>query len=153
VKLVVIYCNVLTVIVLKMYKEAAVLSALMKMYNFSCHDRGHINVMLVLQSSTDSLQVLPDSSVETLPTSCDVACNFRNTEVEDVVVVEEVFVRLNEDAAVHIKEEEIPEDINFPLIKSESDEVSYVCICVLPDTFFHCPEIPFDFVTSLFLSN
>jgi len=152
--LVVIHSNDLTVIVLKMYKEAAVLIALMKMYNFSCHDRGHINVMLVLQSSTDSLQVLPDSSIETFQTSSDGACNFRNTEVEeDVVVIEEVFVRLNEDAAVNIKEEEIPEDINFPLIKSEPDEVSYVCICVLPDTFFHCPEMPFDVVTSVFLPN
>jgi hypothetical protein len=45
VTLVVIHCNDLTVIVLKMYKEAAVISALMKVYNIPCHDRGHINVM------------------------------------------------------------------------------------------------------------
>ena len=50
--------------------------------------------MLVLQSYTDSLQVLPGSSGETFPTSSDGACNFNNTEVqEDVVVIEEGFMR------------------------------------------------------------
>jgi hypothetical protein len=137
-----------------MYNEAAVLSALMKMYSFHCHERDHINDMLFLQSCTDSLHILPVSSTETFPTSSDGACNFSNTAVEeDVVVIEEGFIAIKEEAAVNIKEEEIPEDINFPLIKSEPDEVSYVLICVLPDTFFHCPEMPFDFVTSVFLSN
>ena len=46
--LVVIHCNDLTVIVLKMYKEAAVISAVMKVYSIPCHDIDHINVMLVL---------------------------------------------------------------------------------------------------------
>jgi len=132
VTLIVIHCDDLTVIVLKIYKEAAVISALMKVYSIPCHDRGHINVMLVLQSCTDSLQVLPGSSSETFPTSSDGACNFNNTEVEeDIVVLEERFIATNEEAAVRIKEEEIPEDINFPDIKSEPDVVSYVCICLL----------------------
>ena len=110
--------------------------------------------MLVLQSYTDSLQVLPGLSGEMFPTPCDGACNFNNTEVqEDVVVIEEVFIGVNEEAAVHIKKEEVPEDINFPLIKSEPDEVSYVCICLLLDTFYQCPEMPFVFVTSVFLVN
>jgi len=39
----------------EIYKAAPVLSALMKVYTILCHDRGHINVMLVLQSCTDSL--------------------------------------------------------------------------------------------------
>jgi len=43
VTLVVIYCNDLTVIMLKMYKAAAVLSALVKVYTISCQDRGHNN--------------------------------------------------------------------------------------------------------------
>jgi len=129
---VVIHCNDLTVIVLKIYKKAAVISGLMKVYSIACHDKGHINVMLVLQSSTDSLQVLPGSSSETFPASSDGTCNFSNTEVEeDVVVIEEGFTAINEEAAVHIKQEQIPQDINFPDIKSEPDEVSYVCVCVL----------------------
>jgi len=47
VTLVVIHCNDLTVIVLNMYKVAAVLSALMKVCIIPRHDIGHINVMMV----------------------------------------------------------------------------------------------------------
>jgi hypothetical protein len=36
---------------------------------------------------------------------------------------------------IGIKQEEIPEDINFPDIKNEAEEVSYVCICLVLDTF------------------
>ena len=98
--------------------------------------------MLVLQSCTDYLQVLPDSSRETFPASSDGACNFSNTEIEkDVVSIEEGFIAINEEADIGIKKEQIPEDINFPVIKSEPDEVSYVCICLLLDTFFQCPAM------------
>jgi hypothetical protein len=87
--------------------------------------------MLVLQSCTDSLQVLRGSSSETFPTSSDGTCNFSNTEVEeDVVVIQEVFMSINEQLDIDIKQEEIPEDIHFPDIKSEPGEVSYVCVCV-----------------------
>jgi hypothetical protein len=37
----VIHCNDLTVIVLKKYKGATVLSVLMKVYSIACHDRSH----------------------------------------------------------------------------------------------------------------
>jgi hypothetical protein len=110
---------------LKMYKEAAIISALLKVYTIPCHDRGHINVMLVLQSCTDPLQVLPGSSSETFPASPDGACNFSNIEVEeDVDVKEESFIAIKEEVDISIKQEEIPEDITFPDIKSEPDEVS-----------------------------
>jgi len=142
VTLVVNQCNDLTVIVLNMYKAAVVLSVSMKMYIIPCHDRGHINVMLVLQSCTDSLHILPASSGESHATSCDGACNFSNTEVEeDVNVKEECFIAVNEEADIGIKQEEIPEDINFPDIKAELDEVSYVCVCLLLDTFSQCPGL------------
>jgi hypothetical protein len=91
---------------------------------------------LVLQSCTDSLQALPGSSSETFPTSSDGACNVSNTEVEeDIVVIQEEFVAINEEDAVQIKQEQIPKDIAFPNIKPEPNEVSYVCICLLLDTF------------------
>jgi len=71
---------------------ATVLSALMVVYTIHCHDRGYIYVMLVVQSCTDPLHILPGSSSDTYATSEGV-CNFRNTEVEeDVVVMEEIFV-------------------------------------------------------------
>jgi hypothetical protein len=88
--------------------------------------------MLVLQSCTDSLQVLPGSSSETFPTQSDGTCDVSNTAVQqDTVVVEEGFIAVNEEVPVGIKqEEEIPEDISFPDIKLEPNEVSYVCVYV-----------------------
>jgi len=95
----------------------------------SCHDRGHINVTFVFQTCTDSLHILPCSSNQTFPTSSDGTYNVSNIEVEeDVVVKDEGFIAITEEAAVRIKQEEIPEDISFPGIKTEPDEVSYVCI-------------------------
>jgi hypothetical protein len=109
-----------------MYKAAAVLSGLMKVY-----DSGHINVMLVLQRCTDSLHVLPGSSSEKYATSSDGACNFSNIEVEDDVdIIEEGFIAINKESDMGIKQEEIPEEITFSGIKSEPDEVSSMCVYV-----------------------
>jgi hypothetical protein len=59
-----------------------------------------------------------------------------------------------EEVDIGIKQEEIPGDTTFPDIKSEPDEVSYVCICLLLDTFYQCPAIlVLFFVMSLFLAN
>ena len=127
----VIHCNDLAMIVLNIYKVAAVLSALMKVYIIPCHDRGHINVMLVLQSSTDPLHILPDLFGESHAKSCDGACNFSNIKVEeDVDVIEEGFIAVNEEVDIDIKQEEIPEDKTFPDLKAEQDEVGFVCVCV-----------------------
>ena len=138
----VIHCNDLTVIVLKKYKGAAVLSVLMKVYSIACHERGHINVMLILQSCTDSLHILPGSSSETFPSLSDGTYDVGNIEDEgDVVVIGEGSIVRNKELDIDIKQEEIPEDIIFPSIKAESDEVSYVHICLLFDTFYQCPVI------------
>ena len=97
---------------------------------------------MVLQSCTDSLQVLPGSSSETFPASSDGTCDVSNTAVQqDVVVLEEGFIAVNEEAPIGIKHEDIPEDIFFPDIKTEPNEVSYVCVCVLLDTFYQCLEM------------
>ena len=144
VNLVFIHCNDLTVIILNMYKAAAVLSALMKVYTVPCHDRGPINIMVVLQSSTNALHILPGSFGESHAASSDGACNCSNIEVEeDVDVKEEGFIAESEEAVIGIKQEEIPEDITFPDIKSEPDEVScvYVCVCLLLDIFYQCPAL------------
>ena len=137
-----------------MYKEAAVISALMKMYSIPCYDRGHINFMLVLQSCTDSLHILPGSSSEIFPTSSDGACNFSNIEFEeDVNVKEEGFIVIKEELNIDIKKEEIPEDTTFPDIKSEPEEVSYVCVCLLLDTFFQYPAMSLVFLMSVCLAT
>ena len=96
-------------------------------------------MLLVLQSCTDFLQVLPGSSSETFPTSSDDTCDVSNTAVQqDVVVVEVRFIAVNEEVPIGIKQEGIPEDISFPNIKAEPHEVSYVCVCLLLDTFYQC---------------
>jgi hypothetical protein len=129
-----------------MYKAAAVLSALMKVYTIPCHDSGHINVMLVLQSCTDPLRILPGSPGDTFPTSSDGTYDVHNIKVEeDVDVVEESFIAINKEADIGIKQEEIFEDKTFPDIKPEPEEVSYVCICLSLDTFYQHPEISFFF--------
>jgi hypothetical protein len=84
--------------------------------------------MLVLQSCTDSLHILPGSSNETFPTSSDGTYDVSNTEVEEDV--EEGFIAINEEVDIDIKHEEIPEYINFPDINAEPDEVSYVFLYV-----------------------
>jgi hypothetical protein len=138
--------------VLNMYSEAAVISSLMKLYSIPCHATGHISVMFVLQSCTDPLEVLPGPSSETFPASSDGACNFSMMEVEeDVVVIGTGLMALNKEAAVCIKQEQIAKDITFPDMKSEPEEVSYVCVCLLLDTFYICPEMSVVFVTSVFL--
>ena len=112
----------------------------MKVYNLPCHDRGHINVMLVLQSSSQSL---PGSSSEACATSGCV-CNFSNDQIiEDLDVIEEAFLSINEEEDRGIKQEEIPGGITFPDMKCEPDEVSYICICLLLVTFYQCPRILF----------
>ena len=125
----------------------------MKLYTIPCHERGHINVMLVLQSSNDPLHIVRSSSSDTCATSGGV-CNFSKDEIEeDIDVIEEVFISINEEVDRGIKQEEIPGDITFPDIKSEPDEVSYVCICLLLDTFYQCPGFLVFFVMSVFLAN
>jgi hypothetical protein len=94
-------------------------------YGIPCHDRSHINVSLILQSCTVSVQVLPGSSSDTLPTSSDGVCYSSNIEVkEGVRVNEEGFIAINEDVPIGIKQEEAPEDKYFLDIKAEPNEVS-----------------------------
>jgi hypothetical protein len=89
----------LTVIMQEISKAAAVLSVLMKVYTIPCHDRGHINVMLVLQSFTDSVQVMAGSSTETFPTSSDGTLDIGNIKVEEDF-------NMQEEEEVNVKTEE-----------------------------------------------
>jgi len=95
----------------------------------------HINVMLVLQSCTDPLYILPGSSSETFPSSSDGTYDVGNIKFEeDVDVIEESFIAINKEEDVGIKQGEITKDITFPDINSEPDEVSCMCLCILVDT-------------------
>ena len=103
---------ILTVIMEGISKAATVLSALMKVCTIPCYDRGHINVKFVLQSCTDSMQVLARSSREIFPASSDGTCNIKFEEEIDIKEEEEVNVKAekvigNEEAeCMDIKEED-----------------------------------------------
>jgi len=65
--------------------------------------------MLVLQSCTDSLQVLPGSSSETFSTPSDGTCDVSNVKVEeglDMQGEEEANVKTEEEECIDIKQED-----------------------------------------------
>ena len=81
-------------------------------------------------------------------------CNCSNIDVEeDLDVKEEGFIAVIEEVDIGIKKEGIPGDTTFSDIKCEPDAVSYVCVCLFLDTFYHCPAMSVAFVTSLFLTT
>jgi len=63
---------------------------------------GHINVMLVLQSCTDSLQVLPGLSSEKFPTSSDGTLDIGNIKVEEHIDIKE-----EEEEEANVKTEKV----------------------------------------------
>ena len=99
----------------RLYKAAAVISVLMKVYSIASHDRGHINVMLVLQSCTDSIQVMADSSTETFPTSSVGTYDVGNVKFEEHTDIKE------EEEEVNVKSENITvsEEVESMDIKDE----------------------------------
>jgi len=109
--------------------------------------------MFVLQSCSNSLHILPGLCSETHATSGGV-CNFSSIDVkEDVDEIEVVFMSINEEVDRGLKQEEIPGDLTFPDLESEPVEMSYVCICLVLDTFYQCLRILFFLVMLLFLAN
>jgi hypothetical protein len=60
-----------------------------------------VNVMLVVQSCTDSLQVMADSSTETLPPSSDGTLDIGNIKVEEDIDMQE------EEEEVNVKTEKV----------------------------------------------
>ena len=92
------------------------LSVLVKVYTIPCHDRGHNNVMFVLQRSSDSLHILPSLSSDTCRTSSDCACHVCNMNVESDLDVQGVKGEVNvktekgigseEEECISIKDEE-----------------------------------------------
>jgi len=116
--LIVVHCMFLTVIMEGISKATTVLSVLLKVCTIPCHDRGYINVVLVLQSCSDSLQILCGSPCETNAALSDFASHVGNMKVEEDLdmQVEEEEEELNvktekgvgseEEECIGIKEEE-----------------------------------------------
>ena len=78
----------------------------MKVYTIPSHDRGHINVMLVLQSFSDPLHILPSSSSDTNAASSDCAYHVGNMKVEGDLEGEEWEVNVNTEKGIGSEEEE-----------------------------------------------
>ena len=129
VTLIFIPCNDFATIMEGISKAAAVLSVLMKVYTIPCHDRGHINVMLVLQSCTDSLQVMAGSSSETFPASSDGEYDVGNVKFEeDLDIKEEEQVNVKTEKGIGSEEEECidikdEEDICSEEEKEEEEDI------------------------------
>ena len=85
--------------------------------------RGHFNVMLVLQSCTDSLQVLPGSSFKTFPSSSDGTYDIGNIKFEeDVGIKEEEKVNVKAEKCIGSEEEECIDIKDEEGIHSEEEE-------------------------------
>ena len=127
---------IFTVIFDGISKAATVLSVLMKMYTIPHHD---LNVVLVLQSSSDSLHILPGSSIDTCATSSDCAYDVGNMEVEEDLDMQEEEEEVNvktekgigseEEECLGIKDEEVvcsEEEVENVVIKEEEVEVIHI---------------------------
>ena len=107
---------ILTVILEGVSKAATVLPVLVKVYTIPCQVRGHINIVLVLQSCSHSVHVVPSSSSDTCATaSSDCAyCigNMKGEEDLDMQGEEKVNVKTEkgigseEEECIGVKDEE-----------------------------------------------
>jgi len=85
--------------------------------------RGHFNVMLVFQSCTDPLQVLPGSSCGTFPSSSDDTYDVGNTKFEeDIHIKEEEKVDVKVEKGIECEEEECIDIKDEEGIHSEEEE-------------------------------
>ena len=99
---------ILTVILDGISKAAALLSVLMEVCTIPCYDRGYCNVVLVLQSCCDSLQILPGASSATNTVSSDCAYHVSNMKVEEDLdmQVEEEELKVKTEKGIDSEEEE-----------------------------------------------
>ena len=97
------------VIMVRISKASTLLAVLMKVHTIPCHYRGHINVVLVLQSCSNSLHILPSTSSDTYATSPDCACHIGDMEVDegvDMQVEEEEELNVKTEKGIGSDEEE-----------------------------------------------
>jgi len=115
----------LTVILEGISKAATVLSVFMKVYTIPCYDRGHINVVLVLQSSSDPLYILPISSSDTNAASSDCAYHIGNMKAEEDVDMqgEEGEVNVKTEKGIGSEEEECIGVIEEGIYSEEEEDI------------------------------
>ena len=94
-------------------KAATILSASMQGYTIPCHDRGHIIFMLVLQSYTDSLQVMAGSSSKTFPLSSDFTYDVDTIKLEEHIDIKEETFATSPDGTYDVGNIKFEEDIGI----------------------------------------
>jgi len=135
---------ILIVILEGISKAATVLSVLMKVHTIPHHDRGYLYVVLVLQSCSDSLHILPSSSSDTYVTSSECACHIGNIEVEEdldmqveeeeeeemnvktekcIVSEEEECIGVKDEKGIYSGEEEEEEEDGINIKEEEGEDV------------------------------
>jgi len=121
---------ILTVIMEGISKTATVLLVLMKVYTIPCHDRGHINVVLVLQSSSDPLHIQPSSSCDTNAASSECAYHIGNMKAEEDFEMqgEEGEVNVKTEKGIGCEEEECIDIKDEEGIYSEEEEEEVIHI-------------------------
>ena len=129
----------LTVIFEGISKAATVLSVLLKVRTIPHHDRGYLYVVLVLQTCSDSVHILPSTSSDTYAASSDCACHIGNMKVEEDLDMQEEEEEVNvktekgiggeEDECIGIKDEEVryskeeEEEVDGIDIKEEGEDI------------------------------
>jgi hypothetical protein len=71
-----------------------------------------------------------------------VSANVEEVTVMDIKVEGIPLVKFEDETAMDIKEEEFPGDVISPTVKLDEDQVSYMCVCPLLDTFYKYPVMP-----------
>jgi hypothetical protein len=74
-----------------------------------------------------------------------VSTNVEAVTVLDMKVEEIPVVKFVDETAMDIKEEDFHGDVTSPTVKVEEDQVSYMCVCPLLDTFYKYPLMPTTF--------
>jgi hypothetical protein len=99
--------------------------------------------MLVLQSCTNSPKVVSGLCSERRATCSGdmhegVSTNVEEVAVMDIAVEDVPVIKFEEKTAMDIKED-FPWDVTSPVVKTEHDQVRYLCVYPLLDTFYKCP--------------
>jgi hypothetical protein len=68
-----------------------------------------------------------------------VSTNVEEVTVMDIKVEEIPVVKFEDETAMDIKEEDFPWDVTSPTVQADEDQVSYMCVCPLLDTFHKYP--------------
>jgi hypothetical protein len=103
--------------------------------------------MFILQSCPNSPKVLWGLCSERRATSSDDMNEGVSTNVEEVTVmnikVEEIpVIKFEDETFMDIKEEDFTGNVSSPTVTAEEDQVSYMCVCPLLDTFYKYPIMP-----------